>query len=135
MIVRQAIRHMYDILVMVVKEARGSRSRSVSASTSHWYAHVGSLEGWENTEVLNKCYGGIPEHIKAQIARSIHVRFDTIDLNTTANVVYRSSFNPTIVRFKNNHIVDFCWFVDQTYQKKSLRNASSPSSWHFKSKY
>jgi hypothetical protein len=37
--------------------------------------------GWENTEILNKCYGGVPEHIKAQIARSIHVRFDTLSFN------------------------------------------------------
>jgi hypothetical protein len=34
----------------------------------------------------------------------------------------------------NNHIVDFCWSVDQTYQKKSSGN-TSPSSRHFKSKY
>jgi hypothetical protein len=51
------------------------------AATNWSLAYVASLGGWENTEVLNKCYGGIPEHIKAQIARSIHVRFDTLDLN------------------------------------------------------
>lgn len=52
------------------------------AATNWSLAYVASLGGWENTEVLNKCYGGIPEHIKAQIAKSIHVRFDTLDLNT-----------------------------------------------------
>lgn len=51
------------------------------AATDWSLAYVESLGGWENTEVLNKCYGGIPEHIKAQIAKSIHVRFDTLVLN------------------------------------------------------
>jgi integrase len=51
------------------------------AATNWSLAYVASLGGWENTEVLNKCYGGIPEHIKAQIAKSIHVRFDTLLLN------------------------------------------------------
>ncbi len=50
------------------------------AATNWSLAYVASLGGWENTEVLNNCYGGIPEHIKAQIAKSIHVRFDTLDL-------------------------------------------------------
>ncbi len=52
------------------------------AATNWSLAYVASLGGWENTEVLNNCYGGIPEHIKAQIAKSIHVRFDVLDLNT-----------------------------------------------------
>ncbi len=52
------------------------------AATNWSLAYVASLGGWENTEVLNKCYGGIPEHIKAQVAKSIHVKFDTLDLNT-----------------------------------------------------
>ncbi len=52
------------------------------AATNWSLAYVASLGGWENTEVLNKCYGGIPEHIKAQLARSIHVSFDTLQLNT-----------------------------------------------------
>jgi integrase len=51
------------------------------AATNWSLAYVASLGGWENTEVLNKCYGGIPEHVKAQIAKSIHVRFDTLLLN------------------------------------------------------
>ncbi len=50
------------------------------AATNWSLAYVASLGGWENTEILNKCYGGIPEHIKAQIAKSIHVKFDTLDL-------------------------------------------------------
>ncbi len=50
------------------------------AATNWSLAYVASLGGWENTEVLNKCYGGIPEHIKAQIAKSVHVKFDTLDL-------------------------------------------------------
>ncbi|MEM3159738.1 MAG: hypothetical protein QXJ74_03040 [Nitrososphaera sp.] len=49
------------------------------AATNWSLAYVASLGGWENTEVLNKCYGGIPEHIKAQIAKSIHVKFDTLN--------------------------------------------------------
>jgi integrase len=52
------------------------------AATNWSLAYVASLGGWENTEVLNKCYGGIPEHIKAQIAKSIHVKFNTLELNT-----------------------------------------------------
>lgn len=56
------------------------------AATSWSLAYVASLGRWENTEVLNKCYGGIPEHIKAQIARSIHVKFDLSDLNAAAIV-------------------------------------------------
>ena len=52
------------------------------AATNWSLAYVAGLGGWENTEVLNKCYGGIPEHIKAQIAKSIHVRFDALDLST-----------------------------------------------------
>jgi len=57
------------------------------AATNWSLAYVASLGGWENTEVLNKCYGGIPEHIKAQIAKSIHVKFDTLSLNATAKTV------------------------------------------------
>jgi integrase len=53
------------------------------AATNWSLAYVASLGGWENTEVLNKCYGGIPEHIKAQLARSVHVKFDTLDLVAT----------------------------------------------------
>jgi integrase len=53
------------------------------AATNWSLAYVASLGGWENTEVLNKCYGGIPEHIKAQIAKSVHVKFDTMSLNST----------------------------------------------------
>ncbi len=56
------------------------------AATNWSLAYVASLGGWENTEVLNKCYGGIPEHIKAQIAKSIHVKFDTLNLNTTVKI-------------------------------------------------
>jgi integrase len=48
------------------------------AATNWSLAYVASLGGWENTEVLNKCYGGMPEHIKAQVAKSIHVRFDAL---------------------------------------------------------
>jgi integrase len=51
------------------------------AATNWSLAYVASLGGWENTEVLNKCYGGIPEHIKAQVASSLHVRFDTLNLS------------------------------------------------------
>lgn len=51
------------------------------AATNWSLAYVASLGGWENTEVLNKCYGDIPEHIKAQIAKSIHVKFDTLNLS------------------------------------------------------
>lgn len=58
------------------------------AATNWSLAYVASLGGWENTEVLNKCYGGIPEHIKAQVAKSIHVRFDTLDLSNTVKVVH-----------------------------------------------
>jgi len=54
------------------------------AATNWSLAYVASLGGWENTEVLNKCYGGIPGHIKAQIAKSIHVKFDTLHLNVSA---------------------------------------------------
>jgi hypothetical protein len=56
------------------------------AATNWSLAYVASLGGWENTEVLNKCYGGIPEHIKAQMAKSIHVRFDALNLNTSMAV-------------------------------------------------
>ncbi|HEX7032042.1 MAG TPA: hypothetical protein VF172_03485 [Nitrososphaera sp.] len=56
------------------------------AATNWSLAYVASLGGWENTEVLNKCYGGILEHIKAQIAKSVHVRFDTLELNTSAMI-------------------------------------------------
>lgn len=35
--------------------------------------------------------GGIPEHIKAQIAKSIHVRFDTVVLNTVGSAPHSSS--------------------------------------------
>lgn len=52
------------------------------AATNWSLAYVASLGEWENTEVLNKCYGGIPEHIKAQIAKSVHVRFDAMSLNS-----------------------------------------------------
>lgn len=47
---------------------------------------VASLGGWENTEILNKCYDWIPEHIKAQIAKSVHIKFDTMNLNNDAVV-------------------------------------------------
>ncbi|MEW6604249.1 MAG: hypothetical protein AB1351_06120 [Thermoproteota archaeon] len=57
------------------------------AATNWSLAYVASLGGWENTEVLNKCYGGIPEHIKAQIAKRVHVKFDALDLNTTVKLV------------------------------------------------
>ncbi|UVS69833.1 hypothetical protein [Nitrososphaera viennensis] len=60
------------------------------AATNWSLAYVASLGGWENTEVLNKCYGGIPEHIKAQIAKSIHVRFDTLVLNTFGSALHGS---------------------------------------------
>ncbi|MEM3095007.1 MAG: hypothetical protein QXX64_05155, partial [Nitrososphaera sp.] len=53
------------------------------AATNWSLAYVASLGGWENTEVLNKCYGGIPEHIRAQVAKSVHVTFDTMDLGST----------------------------------------------------
>lgn len=56
------------------------------AATNWSLAYVASLGGWENTGVLNKCYGGIPEHIKAQIEKSIYVRFDTLELNTAAMI-------------------------------------------------
>jgi len=52
------------------------------AATNWSLAYVASLGGWENTEVLNKCYGGIPEHIKAQVAKSVRVKFDSLVLNT-----------------------------------------------------
>jgi len=52
------------------------------AATNWSLAYVASLGGWENTEVLNKCYGGIPEHIKVQVAKNVHVKFDTL-LNAT----------------------------------------------------
>lgn len=52
-------------------------------------AYVASLGGWENTEILNKCYGGIPEHIKAQIAKRVHVKFDTLLLDATATNISR----------------------------------------------
>jgi hypothetical protein len=66
------------------------------AATNWSLAYVASLGGWENTEILNKCYGGIPEHIKAQIARSIHVRFDTTDLNTSVAATGYSILTSTI---------------------------------------
>jgi hypothetical protein len=50
------------------------------AATNWSLAYEASLGGWENTEVLSKCYGGIPEHIRAQIAKLIHVRFDTLNV-------------------------------------------------------
>jgi hypothetical protein len=53
------------------------------AATNWSLAYVASLGGWENTEVLNKCYGGIPEHIKAQVAKSVHVKFDTLGLGAS----------------------------------------------------
>ncbi|MEM2786465.1 MAG: hypothetical protein QXU32_10055 [Nitrososphaerales archaeon] len=60
---------------------RHTMAQYYMAATNWSLAYVASLGGWENTEILNKCYGGIPEHIKAQIAKSIHVRFDTLSLN------------------------------------------------------
>jgi hypothetical protein len=60
---------------------RHSMAQYYLAATNWSLAYVASLGGWENTEILNKCYGGVPEHIKAQIARSIHVRFDTLSFN------------------------------------------------------
>ena len=54
------------------------------AATNWSLAYVARLGGWENTEILNKCYGRIPEHIKAQIAKSVHVKFDTLDLSSVA---------------------------------------------------
>ncbi len=53
------------------------------AATNWSLAYVASLGGWENTEVLNKCYGGIPEHIKAHVAKSVHVKFDTLELSAS----------------------------------------------------
>lgn len=38
-------------------------------AATNWSLALASLGGWENTEVLNRCYGGIPEHIKAQAAK------------------------------------------------------------------
>jgi hypothetical protein len=55
------------------------------------------LGGWENTEILNKCYGGIPEHIKAQIAKSIHVKFDTLNLGTSIAAPSQQSLS--VMRF------------------------------------
>ena len=66
------------------------------AATNWSLAYVAGLGGWENTEVLNKCYGGIPEHIKAQIAKSIHVRFDTLDLSAA-----RSNQCASVTTYKN----------------------------------
>ncbi|AIF82375.1 hypothetical protein NTE_00293 [Candidatus Nitrososphaera evergladensis SR1] len=67
------------------------------AATNWSLAYVASLDGWENTEILNKCYGGIPEYIKAQIANSIHVRFDTLNLNSTSmTTTGYSMFCPSI---------------------------------------
>ncbi|AIC17174.1 putative integrase family protein [Nitrososphaera viennensis EN76] len=60
------------------------------AATNWSLAYVASLGGWENTEVLNKCYGGIPEHIKAQIAKSVHVKFDKLDLCVAVAAEYTS---------------------------------------------
>lgn len=51
------------------------------AATNWSLAYVASLGGWENTEVLNKCNGGIPEYMKAQVAKSIHVKFDNMKLS------------------------------------------------------
>ncbi|AFU57979.1 hypothetical protein Ngar_c10370 [Candidatus Nitrososphaera gargensis Ga9.2] len=65
------------------------------AATNWSLAYVASLGGWENTEVLNKCYGGIPEHIKAQIAKSVHVKFDTLDLRVASTTNYSA-----IISFK-----------------------------------
>jgi hypothetical protein len=59
------------------------------AATNWSLAYVASLGGWENTEILNKCYGGIPEHIKAQLAKRVHVKFDTLLLDATATNISR----------------------------------------------
>ena len=59
------------------------------AATNWSLAYVASLGGWENTEILNKCYGGIPDHIKAQIAKRVHVKFDTLLLDATATSIRR----------------------------------------------
>ena len=59
------------------------------AATNWSPAYVASLGGWENTEVLNKCYGGIPEHIKAQVAKAVHVRFDTLLLDAILREINR----------------------------------------------
>jgi hypothetical protein len=64
------------------------------AATNWSLAYVASLGGWENTEVLNKCYGGIPEHIKAQVAKGVHVRFDSMNLNTKIDNDVFASFIP-----------------------------------------
>ncbi|HXG06003.1 MAG TPA: hypothetical protein VNI77_01590 [Nitrososphaera sp.] len=56
-------------------------------TATNWsLAYVASLGGWENTEVLNKCYGGITEHIKAQVVKSLHVRFDTLNLGPSISI-------------------------------------------------
>ncbi|WP_228369181.1 hypothetical protein [Candidatus Nitrososphaera gargensis] len=68
------------------------------AATNWSLAYVASLGGWENTEILNKCYGGIPEHIRAQISKSVHVRFDTLDLNTLIVATGYSAITPTAIR-------------------------------------
>ncbi|GEM_PF-6924624 len=68
------------------KKSAPEGAKSGRAATNWSLAYVASLGGWENTEILNKCYGGIPEHIKAQIAKSLHVRFDTMNLNTSAMI-------------------------------------------------
>jgi len=68
------------------------------AATNWSLAYVASLGGWENTEVLNKCYGGIPEHIKAQVAKAVHVRFDTLNLNHTSMVAGGYSMFNSIIR-------------------------------------
>jgi hypothetical protein len=62
-------------------QPRVTTTLSPGLHSNNSLAYVASLGGWENTEILNKCYGGIPEHIKAQIAKSIHVKFDTLNLN------------------------------------------------------
>jgi hypothetical protein len=41
---------------------------------------TGALDG-SNIEVLSKCYNGVAEHIKAQIAKSVYVLFDTLGLS------------------------------------------------------
>jgi hypothetical protein len=64
-------------------------------ATNWLHAHVASLGGWENTEIINKCHGGNPEYIKAQIAGSMHVKFDTLDLNRTVATAYASFISPT----------------------------------------
>jgi hypothetical protein len=46
-----------------------------------------ALDCWEDTEVLNKCYDGVAEHIKTQIAKLVHARFNTLNLTWVFSIV------------------------------------------------